>query len=131
MTSFRLSISPHRRAAGRFVAQVRRSIQKALAEESKISGITQSQIARAIGVHRSVINREIRGHKDLTLGRVAELAWALGREPVFDLVKPQTDRVANEPPPPFGAVEVSASTSPTAGTAMLDEPPISARISAA
>ena len=85
MPSFQISVTPSRRAAGRFVTQVRRAIQKALAEERKKSGITQSDIARAIGVHRSVINREIRGQKDLTLGRVAELAWALGRIPSFEL----------------------------------------------
>jgi DNA-binding XRE family transcriptional regulator len=85
MTSFQISVSPSRRAAGRFITMVRRAIQKALAEEKKKSGLTQSDIARAIGVHRSVINRELRGQKDLTLGRVAELAWAMGRKPVFEL----------------------------------------------
>jgi plasmid maintenance system antidote protein VapI len=86
MTSFQISVSPSRRAAARFVEGVRRAIQKALAEENQRSGITQSDIARKIGVHRSVINREIRGYKDITLGRVAELAHALGRVPHFDLV---------------------------------------------
>lgn len=64
---------------------VRRTIQKALAEEEKKRGLKQTDIARAIGVHRSVINRELKGRKDITLGRVAELAWAMGRVPVFDL----------------------------------------------
>ena len=85
MTSFQISISPSRRAAGRFISRVRRSIQRALAEEHRKSGVTQSDIARTIGVHRSVINRELRGQKDITLGRVAELAWALGRTPSLEL----------------------------------------------
>jgi transcriptional regulator with XRE-family HTH domain len=85
MPSFQITLTPSRRTAARFVTSVRRAIQKALAEERKKSGLTQSQIARAIGVHRSVINREINGYKDLTLGRVAELAWALGRKPFFAL----------------------------------------------
>jgi transcriptional regulator with XRE-family HTH domain len=95
MPSFQIAISPSKRAAGRFVLHVRRMIQKALAEEEKKRGITQSDIARAIGVNRSVISREIRGHKDLTLGRVAELAWALGRKASFDLPEIQTARGAN------------------------------------
>jgi transcriptional regulator with XRE-family HTH domain len=41
--------------------------------------MTQAQIARSIGVNRSVINRELRGERDMTLGRVAEIAFALGR----------------------------------------------------
>lgn len=88
MTSFQISITPSRRAAARFVSRVRRALLKALAEEEKKRGIRQTDLARAIGVHRSVINRELRGAKDLTLGRVAELAWALGRKPVFELVDP-------------------------------------------
>jgi transcriptional regulator with XRE-family HTH domain len=77
---------------------VRRAIQKALAEQAAESGLTQSDIARAIGVHRSVINRELRGKKDLTLGRVAELSWALGRDIIFDLKKPETVHGQNNLP---------------------------------
>lgn len=85
MTSFRLSVSPHRRAAARFVNKVHRCLQKAYAQSPEI---TQTAIANALGVHRSVINRQLRGQKDMSLGRVAELAWAMGYEPEFDLVKP-------------------------------------------
>ena len=85
MPSFQITISPSKRAAGRFVYRVRRALQKALAEEQEKRGLNQSAVARAIGVHRSVINRELRGRKDITLGRVAELAWALGRRAVLEL----------------------------------------------
>lgn len=84
MTSFQITLSPSRRAAGRFVNSVRRKLQKAFAEESKHSGLTQTDVAKTIGVHRSVINRELRGHKDITLGRVAELASAMGRRAVIE-----------------------------------------------
>lgn len=104
MTSFQILISPSRRAAARYISVVRRSIQKALAEEKKESGITQSDMARSIGVHRSVINREIRGQKDITLGRVGELAWALGREIEFNLVKPTELRGKNTQPISPGAI---------------------------
>ena len=86
--SFRITISPKDQVAGRFVSRVRRELQKALAEEAKKRGLSQSDLARAIGVNRSVISRELRGHKDLTLSRVAELAWALGRRPIFELSEP-------------------------------------------
>jgi plasmid maintenance system antidote protein VapI len=85
MPSLQITISPDKRAAARFIGKVRRAIQKAYIEEQRKRGISQSDIARALGVHRSVINRELRGFKDLTLGRVAELAWALGRQPTFTL----------------------------------------------
>ena len=94
MPSFQLSVTPHRRAAARFVDGVRRSLQRAFAEEPDVS---QTDIANALGVHRSVINRQLRGYKDMTLSRVAEIAWALGREPHFELAEPAELDGANTP----------------------------------
>jgi plasmid maintenance system antidote protein VapI len=95
MPSFQITLTPSRRAAARFVTGVRRSLQKALATQQRASGLTKSDIARAIGVHRSVINRELNGYKDLTLGRVAELTWALGGVPVFDIQWPNAQHGCN------------------------------------
>lgn len=89
--SFRISLTPSRRAAARFVAKVRRELQKTLTE----SGMTQSDIARDIGVHRSVVNRELRGYADITLGRVAELAHAMGRTPIIEFRQPSPHLAAN------------------------------------
>jgi transcriptional regulator with XRE-family HTH domain len=91
MTSFQISITPSRRAAGRFISEVRRKLQKALTDENAKSGLTQSDIARTIDVHRSVINRELRGYKDITLGRLAELAFAMGLKPRFELVSEEEE----------------------------------------
>lgn len=85
MPSFRISITASRRAAARFVTDVRRKILQALEEENNKRGLKQTDIARTIGVHRSVINRELRGKKDITLGRVAELASAMGRVAILNL----------------------------------------------
>jgi hypothetical protein len=85
MPSLQITISPDKRAAARFIGSVRRAIQKAYIEEQRKRGLSQSDIARALDVHRSVINRELRGFKDLTLGRVAQLAWVMGRKPTFAL----------------------------------------------
>jgi len=77
---------------------VRRELLKALAQEGEARGLTQSDVAREIGVHRSVISRELRGYKDLTLGRVAELAQAMGKEIHFEVVSAEGARDANERP---------------------------------
>jgi transcriptional regulator with XRE-family HTH domain len=97
MTSFQLGIKPNRRAAGRFVDRVRSALQEALVTDKERIGITQSKIAAAIGVHRSVISRELNGRQDITLGRVAELAWAMGREIEFDLKVPAVEKGQNRP----------------------------------
>jgi len=85
MGSFQITISPKRRAAARFISDVRRAIQEAFAVQQSANGLTQSEIARRLEVHRSIISRELRGNSDLTLGRVGELAWALGKKAVFEL----------------------------------------------
>lgn len=125
MPSFQITVTPSRRTAARFVTSVRRAIQKALAEERVKSGITQSQIARAIGVHRSVINREINGYKDLTLGRVAELAWALGRKPLFSLPEAANPIGSNLP---ITGVQMITTTAPNTGLNQFGPsiPPMSA-----
>jgi hypothetical protein len=97
MPSFQIAIEPNRRAAARFVGQVRRSLQKAFVEEQKKRGLSQSEIARLLKVHRSVINRELKGFKDMTLGRVGELSWAMGRKAFFSAEEPQVSYLANLP----------------------------------
>jgi transcriptional regulator with XRE-family HTH domain len=82
MTSLRASISPNRRAALRFIAHARRFLLQAL-EEEKANGVTQSSIANTIGVHRSVISRELKGYSDIGLARVGEISHAMGRTPVL------------------------------------------------
>jgi len=98
MPSFRIALSRTERAGGRFILAVRRGLQKAFAEENKKRGITQSHMAREIGVHRSVINRELRGEKDITLSRVGELARALGRRAVVSFPEIQVEvELENQP----------------------------------
>lgn len=118
MASFQISVSPKRRAAGRFVNRVRRAIQKAYVEEQADRGLTQSDIARSLGVHRSVISRELRGQKDMNIGRVGELAWALGREALFDLPPATQAAGANTVPVPAGAVH--ANNESVTGSLMLE-----------
>lgn len=112
MPSFQITLTPNRRAAARFIGEVRRALQKAYVEEQAAKGLSQSDIARALNVHRSVINRELKGLKDLTLGRVGEIAWALGRKPFFSLEAHQISATAN-----FQNLTAMQSTSMPAGSA--------------
>jgi hypothetical protein len=105
MTSFQISLTPSRRAATRFIGGVRRALQKALVDEGKKSGLTQAEVARRIGVHRSIINRELRGVENLSLGRVAELAWAMGRKPILELVESAAPSGANHMAAPIAATD--------------------------
>ena len=131
MPSYQIVIEPHRRAAARFIGQVRRALQKSFIEEQKKRGLTQSIIARLLNVHRSVINRELKGLKDMTLGRVAELAWTMGKRPRFVLDDVVQDRTSNyQPaipavqPPPLPAATPSSLT--PSNTNVYQMPPLAA-----
>lgn len=128
MTSFQIGISPSRRAAGRFISRVRRSLQRALMEEGERNGINQSKIADAIGVHRSVISRELNGRQDITLGRLAELAWAMGREIDFSLPVAEQAKGANIPETVPGAL-MDCAQSTTVKFLSYDETPVRTEIS--
>jgi transcriptional regulator with XRE-family HTH domain len=93
--SFELKINPKDRVAGRFIGSVRKALLKAAITEKEHNGITQQSIAEKLGVNRSVINRLLRGDTNLTLRSVAEIAWALGFEPVFELHKIQPSSEKN------------------------------------
>lgn len=75
--SYRTGVKGNRRAAARFVAKAHRTVQKAF-EVRKAAGLTQAAIAEQLDVHRSVINRQLNGNDDMSIGRVAEFAWAMG-----------------------------------------------------
>lgn len=90
MTLFQTPIKQNRRAAARFVAKVHRTLQKAYEAAKAEQGVTQTSIADALGVHRSVICRQLNGREDMSLGRVAEFAWALGCDIHFEF-KPRTN----------------------------------------
>jgi hypothetical protein len=125
MPSLQITISPDKRAAARFIGSVRRAIQKAYIEEQRKRGISQSDIARALKIHRSVINRELRGMKDMTLGRVGQFAWALGRKPNFSLDE-QTAAIGQNIPFPE-PIKVAPKVTSTSGSVTLQTGFIGAR----
>lgn len=118
MPSFRTSVTPHRRSAARFVEVVHRQLAGAYAEQPEV---TQTAIAEVLGVHRSVINRQLRGFADMSLARVAEISWCLGYEPSFELLK-IADEVGNGAPipPSFSSLVVRS----TGGEASLAKPKV-------
>lgn len=120
MKSLRLGLTPHRRVATRFIGSVRRKLQKALADNPEM---TQSQIAEALGIDRSVITRQLRGTADLSVGRVAEIACVLGYEPDFNLVRIKATPGQNAPAPSPGllAYQVSSTSVSKASTRELIE----------
>src|SRR5688572_13872856 len=122
MSSLVFDIGARGRAVARFMGRVRREVQRAVAWEKQSRKLTQQQIADMIGINKSVINREILGG-NLTLRRLAELAWALGYEIVFEFRKIQAAQGQNHlqsvpaPVETTGTVKVEAIYQKYAATA--------------
>lgn len=49
----------------------------------KEDGVTRSQLAKRLGVHKSRITRVLNGENSLTLSTIADIFTALGRKAVF------------------------------------------------
>jgi transcriptional regulator with XRE-family HTH domain len=57
---------------------------------------SQSDVARRLGVGRSVVNRRLLGHANMSVETIADMAWALGLCIKIDIFNP-FDRPSNEP----------------------------------
>ena len=87
MTSSRTSPSSLDVSAARFVGDVKEEIAIAFLQELAERKLTKADIARALGVNRSVVSRILNGTAPLELRTIGQLAWALGRDPQFKLPK--------------------------------------------
>ncbi|MFK5599939.1 hypothetical protein ACFZ8E_23525 [Methylobacterium sp. HMF5984] len=97
---FYLDIDPREETQANYMALVRAKLQAAYVQAKHIRGETLQSIADKLGVNKSVIYRQLSGEANLTVKTIADLSWALNKEPVFDLI----DRGARE-------VKTSAKTS--------------------
>lgn len=82
---FRFDIGGRARAASRLTGDVRSDLIRAILREKLATGLTQQQLAKKLGVSRSMLNRSLAGKEELTLRSLADLAWALDKEVVFEL----------------------------------------------
>jgi len=113
MPSFEFDIGEQSRTGSRFIAHVRDEIQRALFSEKSARKITQQQIAEKLGTSRAVINRQIMGLENMTLRRVAEILWALGWEPHFEVRRipaGENQHPAPQLPIPAPSIKTTAST---------------------
>jgi plasmid maintenance system antidote protein VapI len=92
--SYELKIDEKDRVVGRFISSVRKALFMAAFDNENHKKATQQSIATKLGVHRSVINRMLRGG-NITLKSAAEIAWALGKAPKFSL-EDQTKSLAQK-----------------------------------
>jgi hypothetical protein len=80
---FRIDLEPKRVAATDFIGSVRRDLKQAIAD----SGMTTIQIAQKIGVYPNFLFDELNGGRDITVGRIAEICWAIGCDVEINIVE--------------------------------------------
>jgi ribosome-binding protein aMBF1 (putative translation factor) len=96
VTLFHFEIGDRARKTGRFIGRVRHELVRALSEKRAKERVTQQALAEKLGVHRSLINRQLSGEANLTLRSLADLAWAMDMDLVFELREPTTSSGQNE-----------------------------------
>lgn len=111
--SFQIRISPNRRAASKFIDKARRKLVSALADNPDV---TRAEIANRLGVHRSVITKQLNGHADMSMGRAGEIAWALGYVPSLELTRCKRSHGVNISPAPVPAATVTVKTYTSSST---------------
>lgn len=94
---FRFDIGARARSASRLIGDVRSDIIRALVREKLSKGTTQQQLADKLGVSRAELNSRLAGKDELTLRSIADLAWALDKEIVFELKEPEAAAGQNYP----------------------------------
>lgn len=113
-----------RSAAARFYLDVLRELNRAFEEVSKERGISKSDIAAKLNVHKSSITRILSGERgNMTLGTIGALAGAMRHYPVFHLapfdIETPGDAVSNEGRPRRSAgpvfVTITSSSAESAG----------------
>lgn len=91
--SFRMQVDPKSRKAARFISRLQRTIQNALIA----SGMTQQQVAEALDVNRSVINKRLKGSANLTARSIAEFAYVFDKDIEIKFVGKATSARSNVP----------------------------------
>ena len=82
MKSYRVKIDPKSRKAALFISKLQEKIQEAFVA----TGMTQQEVAKILGVDRSVVNRRLTRSANLTLRSIAEFAYAFDKDIHFEFV---------------------------------------------
>jgi DNA-binding phage protein len=80
MKSFKLTLPPKDRAAGRFLAQVHAAFANAAAFQKRHVGLTSAEVARRAECDKAV-SRLLSGAGNPTIRTLGEIAWAMNMRP--------------------------------------------------
>lgn len=119
MTSFHFDIDPKEHFVARAISRARDALRLAFLEEKATRDFTQADLARTLGIDRSVINRQLTGDANMTIRSLAELAWGLDRDLVVQMPRPTDGIGANEHSTRPAIVATKTSSGTAASAAMV------------
>jgi len=94
--SFQIDLNPFDRAFAQFLSEIREALQRTFAEETE-SGLTQRELAEALGVDEALVSRRLNGPGNVTLRTLCDLYTAMGREPLSNFEAPQSPHISRDP----------------------------------
>jgi len=75
--SYRPQVSLRRRTFSRLVGDIHQELARVM---TKKPSVTKAEIARRLGVDRSLVTRRLNGTSNMTLETLADLAWAMDQK---------------------------------------------------
>lgn len=82
MTSFDFEARPKDVSAAKFISETQRElVRQLLLAKDKDPTVSQSAVARLIDTDKATLTRILSGKGNITLRKLAEIAWALGLDP--------------------------------------------------
>lgn len=118
--SFLLNMTQARLEGVDLLYRVREMLVEALLIEKKKGRCSQTQIAEALGVDRSVINKQLNGAADMHITRAGEIAHLLGRTLKVSLSDNPLDEVGRNHRGP--EIETSAPQARTIDARIASDP---------
>ena len=110
MRSYRPRTDPRRKKFVDLIGLVHLEIDNAVAGwRVENQGASRAELARRLGLNKSVLTRRLKGTSNMTLKTIADLAWVLGRNIEFAMPKPADGNNHAVPEPQTTVTRVSES----------------------
>lgn len=88
MPSSRQAPDPRRLMFLKLSSLIEAQLREAYARKHEKEGLSQSEIARILGVDRSAIHNRLSGKTNMTIETIADMVWALGHDVQVNIFDP-------------------------------------------
>lgn len=109
MRSFRRKADARRQIFLSLSGSIEGQLREAYERRYEAGEVSQSEIAKKLGVNRSAVNHRLNGHTNMTTKTMADMVWALGHAITVSIYDPRTttgiNHVVGSSGIPFGSAK--------------------------